>query len=120
MEITIKWFEGKYPSFNLNLHSAPDRPEFLSIKGCRIMNGNTGPFVAYPSTKNETSGKYWNHCWGSEQFNAKVLELAIKTQPQQSAPQPARNAQGAQKTPPGDFEDDIPFAPINKRLLIAL
>lgn len=104
MHMTVKWFEGKYPSFNLNLHSAEDRPEFLSIKGCRIMNGQNGPFVAYPSTKNDSTGKYWNHCWGSEQFNGKVLELAMKTQPQQ-APAPAKQS----SQPPADDFEDLPF-----------
>jgi hypothetical protein len=114
--VTIKWFEGNYPSFNVSLHSEEGRPEFLTIKACRIMNGKDGPFVSYPATKNETSGKYWNHCWGSDQFNAKVLELAVATQPQ-SAPKP-RDSQGGSQKPyqanepyreEPDTESNIPF-----------
>lgn len=107
MHITIKWFEGQYPSFNINLHSEEGRGEFLSIKACRIMNGKEGPFVAYPSTKNEQSGKYWNHAWGSEGFNAKVLELAIASQPKSAPSKPANKP--ANKDLPSDFADDIPF-----------
>ena len=99
MHVSVKWFDGKYPSFNINLAKAEGQEEFLSIKGCRIANGNKGPFVSMPSTKNEHSGKYWNHAWGSEAFMAHVLKVAQESQPQQQDTQP----------PPNDISDDIPF-----------
>ena len=51
MEISIKWFEGKYPSFNVAIASQPGRDPFVEIKGCRIVKGKDGEFVAPPSTK---------------------------------------------------------------------
>ncbi len=80
MHISVKWFDGKYPSFNINLHSKEGEPEFLSVKGCRLANGSNGEFVAMPSTKND-SGKYWNHAWANDKFSAKVLELAQASRP---------------------------------------
>lgn len=32
MEISIKWFDGKYPSFNVSLHSQVGRDPFLEVK----------------------------------------------------------------------------------------
>ena len=75
MNITVKWFDGKYPSFNLMLASKEGAEPFLEIKGCRIVDGKSGPFVSYPSKKLDT-GKYWNHVYGSEKFNAAVLAVA--------------------------------------------
>ena len=80
MHITITWFQGKYPSFNLGLHSTPESEEFLSIKGCKIFDGEKGSFVSYPSTK-KADGKYWNHCWGSKAFNDVILKKALATRP---------------------------------------
>ena len=76
MEISIEWHDGKYPSFNVNLHSKEGVDPFLSIKGCKIANGSKGEFVSWPSTKNVTTGKYWNHVWGGEKFNDVVLQKA--------------------------------------------
>ena len=105
MKITITWFPGQYPSFNLGLHSIPDRPEFLSIKGCRIVDGKNGPFVSYPATK-KSDGKYWNHCYGSEDFNKTVLEEALKTRPatQKAPAPPAHKGSGFD-----NMTDDIPW-----------
>lgn len=101
MHVTVKWFEGKYPSFNVGIASAEGKEEFLSIKGCRIVNGQNGEFISWPATKNEQSGKYWNHVWASDAFGSHVLKLAKESQPQHSQPprQPARN----------DFASDVPF-----------
>lgn len=85
MDIRIKHFEGKYPSFNVGLASNDKSEEFLSIKGCRIVNGKDGEFVSWPATKNESTGKYWNHCWANEKFAAAVLAKAKETMPQQQS-----------------------------------
>lgn len=102
MHITVKWFNKQ---FNISLHRKEGDPEFLSVKGCRLANGSDGEFVSMPSTKNEQTGKYWNHAWADEKFSEYVLQLAKASQPQQSAPQKSRQA-----APP--LGEDIPF---NKR-----
>lgn len=97
MHVTVKWFDGKYPSFNLNISSAEGKEEFLSIKGCRIANGANGEFLSMPSTKQD-SGKYWNHAWASEAFANHVLKIAKESQPSQP-----------QQKKPVDLTDDVPF-----------
>ena len=104
MHVSVKWFDGKYPSFNLNLHKAEGQPEFLSIKSCRIVTGSKGDFVSFPSTKKD-DGKYWNHAWANEQFAEYVLNLANESRPQSS---PARSEKQSQ-VKSGDLESDIPF-----------
>jgi DNA-binding cell septation regulator SpoVG len=98
MEVSVKWFDGQYPSFNLILASAPGKEPFLEVKGCKIMDGKNGPFVSYPSRKLD-SGKYWNHVYASEAFNAVVLSKA-----QESMPKPQSRRQA-----PVDDADPIPF-----------
>jgi hypothetical protein len=102
MEISVKWFEGTYPSFNLILASAPGKEPFIEIKGCKVMDGRNGPFVSYPSRKQD-DGKYWNHVYGSDAFNAVVLSKAQESMPKA----PARR----QTAPAGGGGDpgDIPF-----------
>lgn len=95
MHITI---ENHGDQFNVNLSSKEGAEAFLSIKGCRIVQGSKGPFVSYPATKNSNTGKWWNHVWGSEKFNAVVLEKA------QASQQRTRAAQAAK-----DEDEDIPF-----------
>ena len=75
MEVTIEHIDGKYPSFNVALHAAKGAEPFLVVKGCRIVEGQKGPFVSGPATKN-ASGKYWNHTYMGEKFQAHVLALA--------------------------------------------
>ena len=110
MHITIEHFTGAKPQFNVSIASRPDREPFLTIKGCRIVNGSNGPFVSFPATKNQTTGKYWNHCYASDPFAAAVLAEVEKTMPKQ-APPPAQRS----STSPGaraaiaDMDDDIPF-----------
>ena len=112
MEISVKWFDGQYPSFNVNLSANGD--DFLSIKGCRIMNGSKGEFVAYPSTKNEKTGKYWNHAWGSDRFNEAVLKKALAERPATTS---NRSSQGAS---PVDMADDLPFNRISNKLAMVV
>lgn len=105
MHITIEHFSGQYPSFNVSLHSKPGNEAFISIKGCKIVNGQNGAFVSYPSRKNEQTGKYWNHVWGSENFNAEILRLAQEGAP--PSPPPQRQAPQQRSAPPASsgFDD---------------
>jgi len=102
MEVTIKWFDGKYPSFNIALSSQVGRDPFLEVKGCRIVSGKDGEFVAPPSTKGNND-KYWNHAYFSKDFSAVVLEKAKESQPKQSAPAKS------DKRHSDDIDSDIPF-----------
>ncbi len=95
MEVTIEHIDGKYPSFNVNLHASKGAEPFLVVKGCRIVDGTKGPFVSGPATKNEKTLKYWNHTYMGEKFQAHVLALA-----QADKPTPRRADNDA---------DDIPF-----------
>ncbi len=105
IHLTVEWFsESKYPSFNLNLHSKEGAPSFITVRGCRIVEGKDGPFVSYPAQKNEKTGKWWNHVQGSDRFNDEVLLLAKAKMPQQQRQEPARGQQG-----PGDLDDSIPW-----------
>jgi hypothetical protein len=82
MEITTKWQEGKYPSFNLMLASKEGAEPFITIKSCSIMQGSKGEFVKYPSKKMD-DGKWFNYIYANEKFNVVVLEKAKASQPRQ-------------------------------------
>ena len=94
MNITIEHFDGKYPSFNVNMASKEGAEPFLVIKGCRIVNGNKGDFVSFPATKNEKTGKYWSHVYANERFSNEVLRLALAQKP---------------KAAPVEDDSEIPF-----------
>lgn len=72
--------------FNVELSSKEGAEPFLSIKGCRIVEGQKGPFVSYPATKNQTTGKWWSHVWASDKFNQAVLEKVQASIPAKGAP----------------------------------
>jgi len=93
--ITIDWHGDQ---FNVNLHSKEGVDAFLSIKGARIVNGAKGEFVSWPATKNQSTGKWWSHAYGSEKFNAVVLAKAMESKP----------AQGRRSAPVHD-DDGPPF-----------
>ena len=97
MEINIKWFGD---SFNIGLASKAGAEEFLSIKGCRLKTHEGKEFVSFPSTKNQQTGKYWNHCYGSDKFQAAVIEKAKAAKPE---------AQARNPRDPSNINDDIPF-----------
>lgn len=95
MNIEIEWHNDQ---FNVNLCSKPGAEAFLSIKGCRIASGAKGDFVSYPARKNEQTGKWWNHVWANEAFNAAVLDKA-----RASAPKAGSRKQRV------DEDSDVPF-----------
>jgi DNA-binding cell septation regulator SpoVG len=97
MDLTIKWFDGQYPSFNIILSSRAGSDPFLEIKGCKLIDGQKGQFVSYPSRKMD-NGKYWNHVYGSDAFNAEVIRKANESRP---TPKASRRSSG-----PAD--DDLP------------
>jgi DNA-binding cell septation regulator SpoVG len=99
MKITI---EHHTDQFNVALTANGDEP-FLTIKGCRIVQGQNGPFVSWPSRKLD-SGKYWNHVYASRAFGDAVLSAYNKSK---AAEAPVRKA--PPKAAPADFEDSIPF-----------
>ena len=109
MKVTIEHHSGQYPSFNINLHNVEGAEPFLTIKGCRIVDGQNGPFISYPSRKMD-NGKYWNHVYGGEKFNAHVLELAQGGQ-QERRPPPTRTAPPKSAGGGSRHDDDssIPF-----------
>ncbi len=103
MKITIEHFPGERPQFNVSLATSEGKEPFLTIKGCRIVDGSKGQFVSWPAKKLE-SGKYWNHVYASESFNAAVLAEAAKSAPRK---EPPKRPTGGQRL--ADMDDDIPF-----------
>ncbi len=99
MEIAIEWHGDQ---FNVALTSAKGQEPFITIKGARIVDGAKGAFVSWPATKNQTSGKWWSHVWGSDKFNAVILERAQATRPQESDPK-------KRPAPQDDQDESIPF-----------
>jgi hypothetical protein len=100
MDIQIKWFDGQ---FNVILASALGKEPFLEIKGARIVDGQNGPFVSWPATKNASTGKWWSHVYASDAFNGVVLSKAQATMP---AKAPARRQAASAG---GGVDDDVPF-----------
>jgi hypothetical protein len=100
MDIQITWHGD---NFNVGIASKENGEPFLEVKGCRIVDGSKGPFVSYPAKKNEATGKWWNHVYGSEKFNAVVLSKAQESMPRQ---QPRGRSGGQASDPDGD----IPFS----------
>ena len=98
MHISTQWFGN---SFNIELASQAGKEPFLTVRGCRIVNGAKGEFISMPSTKNEQTGKYWNHAIASDAFQKTVLELAKVSQPQQEQRKPTSQY--------SDIDDSIPF-----------
>ena len=80
MFISIEHHEGKYPSFNINLHSEEGAEAFLSIKGCSIKDSAKGQFISYPARKKD-DGTWWKHVWGNDKFNASIIKKAQNTAP---------------------------------------
>ena len=104
MKILIEHFSGDRPQFNVSLASGEGKQPFLTIKGCRIVSGRDGDFVSWPATKNEKTGKWWNHVYASEAFGQAVLDAA-------KAQQPTDTRTHAERKKPtlAEMDDDIPF-----------
>ncbi len=92
--------------FNVLLSQKEGAEPYLTIKGCRIVDGQKGAFVSWPATKNEKTGKYWNHVWASEAFNSAVMAAYDVSKSK------AKPASG------GASDDDIPFAPHERRMIV--
>ncbi len=105
MEISVEWHDGQYPSFNVHLHGKPGADPFLTVKGCKIVQGSKGDFVSYPSRKQD-NGKYWNHVYGSLDFNDAVLTKALAARPRQSMAPPPRRAAPPTRNSYQDARDD--------------
>lgn len=102
LQVEVEHKDGKYPSFNLILRTGAGKDPFMIVRGCRIVNGQNGPFISYPSRKQD-DGKYWNHVYGSKEFNDIVLSAANAAAP--AAPKaPAKSSGGFD-----DMSDDIPW-----------
>lgn len=91
MKISVDWHQGERPQFNVNLHASEGREPFLTIKGCRIVEGSKGAFISWPAKKLD-SGKWWNHVFASESFMAAVLQEAAKAQPRSQQRQQSDDA----------------------------
>ena len=105
MKIIIEHFGGERPQFNVKLASADGKEPFLTIKGCRLVSGRDGQFVSWPATKNEKTGKYWSHVWGSDAFASAVIAEALKAAP----PEPDKRTLSERKARKVDDDSDIPF-----------
>lgn len=53
-------FKDKSIVFDLDVYAAEDRT--VTIYGCRIVNGNNGNFISFPSAKGK-DGKYYSHAF---------------------------------------------------------
>lgn len=100
MNITI---ENHGDQFNVALTSPGKDEPFLTIKGCRVVNGSKGLFVSWPARKQD-NGKWWNHVYASEGFAAAVLSAYNKSKAEASRARPAPS-----RAPARDDTDDIPF-----------
>ena len=83
MKILIEHHDDR---FNIGL-SNKEGEAFLTIKGCKIVQGKNGFFVSFPSKKLD-SGKYYNHVYASDAFQRVVIAEYEKTkQTKQAKPQ---------------------------------
>ena len=104
MKITI---EQRDRDFNVNLHSKEGAQPFLTIKGCRVVDGQKGQFVSFPSKKLD-SGKYWNHVYASDAFQAAVLEAFNASKPAEPVKRDKAEAWKARQ-PAATADEDLPF-----------
>lgn len=77
MKISI---EHHNDQFNVALASGEGKEPFLVIKGCRVKDGDKGRWISFPARKLD-SGKWWNHVYASEGFQAAILAELDKGQP---------------------------------------
>lgn len=93
MKVEVQLFPDQ---FNVLLCRAEGVQPFLTIRGCRVVEGRNGRFVSWPARKTEKG--FWNHCIASDSFAAHVLEVYDAAAPKQ-APRKAAEA----------VDDSIPF-----------
>ena len=99
MKITVEDEGGKYPSFRVNIASKEGAEPFLTIKGCKMIDGQKGRFISFPAKKNEKTDKWYAHVWASDKF-----QDAIKDAYDDAMPKPAARVE--QK----NIDDDsVPF-----------
>ena len=99
MNVTIEWHRDQ---FNVAVSSALGKDPFVTIVGCRIVNGSKGEFISPPATKGKND-KWWNHARFSDEFQSVVLKLAKESRPMEEVPE----SYGGGIDP----NDDIPFMP---------
>jgi DNA-binding cell septation regulator SpoVG len=104
MKIDIEHHDNQ---FNVALTSPTGNEPFITIKGCRIMQGPTGPFVSWPSRKQE-NGKFWNHVYASRAFGDAVLSAYNKSTAEAPPPRRAPPQNTRQQAPAHD-DSDVPF-----------
>jgi hypothetical protein len=102
MHIQTIWFGDQ---FNVELCSQQGREPFISIKGVRIKSGSKGEWLAWPANppKND-NGKWWNHVYASEAFNAEVMKIAKASMPTKDT-----RTHGERKARQQDDDSDVPF-----------
>jgi DNA-binding cell septation regulator SpoVG len=100
MKITI---EHHGDQFNVALSTAEGKEPYITIKGCRIVNGSDGPFVSWPARKQD-NGKWWNHVYASRPFAEAVLRAAQQGQ-HEDAPKPRQAPRQNRPT----MDEDVPF-----------
>lgn len=93
--------------FNVQLSAAAGQDHFLAIKGCRIVQGKEGPFVSFPA-RLQDSGKWWNHVWASEGFQAAILKAHNEAAAKENKPAKAKAKAKPAATVETD-DDDISF-----------
>ena len=108
MHVSIEHFRGEYPNFNVSLHSNETSPAFVVIKGCKFMHGVNGEFVSWPSRK-DGNGKFWNHIYASNDFNAHVMKLAKTGAPSEPVATPTSRPRPPTAPSFDDFDNDLPF-----------
>lgn len=90
------------------IHKKGEEKPFMVIKGCKIVNGQNGPFLSGPATKIDND--WFNYLFMSKEFSQYISEMAVKAFPKQ--------AQGSKAPASGGgmiIDDDIPFAQISKK-----
>ena len=73
--------------FDVLLFGSQSEP-FLTIYGCKAVDGSKGRFVSWPRRKDE-SGKWWNQMRSSDAFAnqvLKVLDATPKSAPKKDLP----------------------------------
>lgn len=87
MKVEVQLFPDQ---FNVLLSTKEGVQPFLTIRGCRVVEGRNGRFVSWPARKTEKG--FWNHCLASDSFAAHVLEVYDAAAPKQPTRQVAEMA----------------------------